>query len=132
MWLSQTVGNKGAEEDYVEHDLETWGIRKVLDFLEKEEGLTPDYMHFEDDAVFSHPHGLEDEYIDAWRGLFVFVHHSDADGFHSIGDCVDIMEMFKFIEPVKQKCGHKVQKELNCMSRLYSLATELDARIVFC
>lgn len=131
--LAQTLERKDAETaEHVLPDLETLKMHKALNFLEKEKALSPDYSQFEDELIFSKPSGLEDEYIDAWRGLLVFINHSDCDGFHSIGDCVDILEMFKFIEPVKQKCGRKVQTELNAIFKLYSSAEEFDARIVFC
>ena len=103
------VGKLKDNEDHtIRNELVSWLPEKLQDELgEKEPTLkfvreklvqdngTPAYEGFMDSPiVHSAGHAYQ-----MMAGLYKLVNHSDCDGLHTAGDCVDILKFLKFVKP---------------------------------
>ena len=69
-----------------------WVKRQLSD----EDAAYPDYESMHGDPPI---YGKDDSVRQARYGLYKLVNHSDCDGLHSAGDCVDILHFLDYIKP---------------------------------
>lgn len=117
---------------------EIW--KDIKEALKNEENLfAPDYPSFHPESVEElfrcSFQGLEKQHetccLSALRGFLVFACHSDCDGFHSIGDCVDITFMFDFIKPLKEELTGELRGELDSLETFYRVAAASSSMVRF-
>ena len=68
-------------------------LKFVRESLVKDNG-TPAYEGFADSAITGSGPSFR-----IMAGLYKLVNHSDCDGLHTVGDCVDILKFLKLVKP---------------------------------
>lgn len=117
---------------------EIW--KDIKEALKCEENLfAPDYPSFHPESVEElfrcSFQGLDKKHetccLSAIRGFLVFACHSDCDGFHSIGDCVDITFMFDFISLLKEELTGGLRAELDSIEAFYRMTAASRSMVRF-
>lgn len=127
-----------ATIDLEDAEYEGKEMKAISDLFSGDADFVPDYemlrVDYSLETIYTFPAGLDESLVSVWRGFQAFVDHSDADGFHSVGDCIDICSMFDYISPLILKLNGDIRMDFSAIRALYDAATNprIKREIFFC
>lgn len=131
---SWVVRKKGVNEIDLEGEKEP--LSEIKEMFKEDGVYEPDYEYYMDDPGEERGkyslYGLDMKFFSVWSGSRAFIVHSDCDGAHSLGECVDITLLFNFIGKYFDELDEGIREDLRLVEELYRTAVKRGEAVLFC